>query len=32
VVGMQRIGSKGGSGRLVEGREKSVRSTAVVLD
>jgi hypothetical protein len=32
AVGMQRIGTKGGSGRVVQGREKSVRSTTVVVE
>jgi hypothetical protein len=30
--GMQRIGTKGGSGRVVQGREKNVHSTTVVLE
>jgi hypothetical protein len=32
ACGMQRIGTKRGSGRVVEGREKSVPSTIVVLE
>jgi hypothetical protein len=32
AVGKQRIGTKGGSGRVVQGREKKVLSTTVGLE
>jgi hypothetical protein len=32
AVGMQRIGTKGGSGRVVQGRKKSVRSATAVFE
>jgi hypothetical protein len=32
AVGLQRIGTKGGLSRVVQGREKSVLSTTVVIE